>query len=34
MEQFIRVVKGIDDFWFGIVRLPWSDGGPVIAAAG
>ena len=22
MEQFIRVVKGIDDFWFGIVRLP------------
>jgi chemotaxis family two-component system response regulator Rcp1 len=22
MEQFVRVVKGIDDFWFGIVRLP------------
>jgi two-component system, chemotaxis family, response regulator Rcp1 len=22
MGQFIRVVKGIDDFWFGIVRLP------------
>ena len=22
MEQFLRVVKGIDDFWFGIVRLP------------
>jgi len=22
MEQFIRVVRGIDDFWFGIVRLP------------
>jgi chemotaxis family two-component system response regulator Rcp1 len=22
MEQFVRVVKGIDEFWFGIVRLP------------
>jgi CheY-like chemotaxis protein len=22
MDEFIRVVKGIDDFWFGIVRLP------------
>jgi two-component system, chemotaxis family, response regulator Rcp1 len=22
MEQFIRVVRGIDEFWFGIVRLP------------
>jgi CheY-like chemotaxis protein len=22
MEQFMRVVRGIDDFWFGIVRLP------------
>ena len=27
MEQFIRVVKGIDDFWFGIVRLPGQAGG-------
>jgi CheY-like chemotaxis protein len=22
MEQFFKVVKGIDEFWFGIVRLP------------
>jgi len=22
MEDFIRIVKGIDDFWFGLVRLP------------
>jgi chemotaxis family two-component system response regulator Rcp1 len=27
MEQFVRVVKGIDDFWFGIVRLPRRDRG-------
>jgi chemotaxis family two-component system response regulator Rcp1 len=24
MEQFVRVVKGIDDFWFRIVRCPDS----------
>jgi CheY-like chemotaxis protein len=22
MQQFLKVVKGIDEFWFGIVRLP------------
>jgi len=22
MDEFIRIVKGIDEFWFGIVRLP------------
>jgi CheY-like chemotaxis protein len=22
MSQFTRVVKALDDFWFGIVRLP------------
>jgi len=22
MGEFIRIVKGIDEFWFGIVRLP------------
>jgi len=22
MGEFIRIVKGIEDFWFGIVRLP------------
>jgi CheY-like chemotaxis protein len=22
MDQFIRIVKGIDDYWFGLVRLP------------
>jgi hypothetical protein len=22
MGQFVEVLKGIDDFWFGIVRLP------------
>jgi two-component system, chemotaxis family, response regulator Rcp1 len=27
MEQFVRVVKGIDDFWFGIVRLPGQPAG-------
>jgi chemotaxis family two-component system response regulator Rcp1 len=27
MEQFLRVVKGIDDFWFGIVRLPHQPAG-------
>jgi chemotaxis family two-component system response regulator Rcp1 len=26
MDEFIRIVKGVDDFWFGIVRLP-SRGG-------
>jgi CheY-like chemotaxis protein len=22
MEDFIKIVQGIDDFWFGLVRLP------------
>jgi chemotaxis family two-component system response regulator Rcp1 len=28
MDQFIRVVKGIDEFWFGLVRLPARSGEP------
>jgi two-component system, chemotaxis family, response regulator Rcp1 len=26
MGEFIRIVKSIDDFWFGIVRLPGQKG--------
>lgn len=26
LEQFIRVVKSVEDFWFEIVRLPPNDG--------
>jgi two-component system, chemotaxis family, response regulator Rcp1 len=26
MDEFIRIVKGIDEFWFGIVRLPRPTG--------
>jgi DNA-binding response OmpR family regulator len=26
MDEFIRIVKGIDEFWFGIVRLPRGPG--------
>ena len=28
MDEFIRIVKGVDDFWFGIVRLPMRSPAP------
>lgn len=26
LEQFVKVVRSIDDFWLSVVRLPTSDG--------
>jgi CheY-like chemotaxis protein len=28
MDQFVRIVRGLDDFWFGLVRLPARVGEP------
>jgi CheY-like chemotaxis protein len=27
MDQFVKIVRGLDDFWFGLVRLPARGGG-------
>ncbi len=26
MDQFVKIVRGLDDFWFGLVRLPARGG--------
>ncbi len=34
LDQFIKVVHAVEDFWLGMVRLPGHDGGSIRSSSG